>query len=70
MIKNSIKIAFRNLLAQPIFTTINVAGMGVGMAAALLIFIWVQNELTFDKYHQEVDQIHRVLSHLNKENTW
>ena len=49
MIKNYFKIAWRNLWRHKRMTMINVAGLGIGMAATVLIVLWVQNELSFDE---------------------
>lgn len=49
MIKSYLKIAWRNLLRNKVFSVINISGLAIGMAAALFIFIWVQNELSYDK---------------------
>ena len=65
MWSNYIKIAFRSLAKNKLFTSINVLGLTVGMAATLLIYIWVQNEWTFDGYHQDSDRIHRIICHWN-----
>ena len=67
MFRNHLKIAIRNLFSNKIFTIINVAGLSIGMAAALIIFIWVQNELSFDGYHKNADQIYRIISHWHGE---
>lgn len=64
MLKNYLKIAFRNLFHNKVFTTINTVGLAIGMAATLLIFVWVQNELTFDNYHKDTDRIYRMITHL------
>jgi len=64
MLRNYIKIAFRSLISNRLFTAVNVFGLAIGMASALLIFIWVQNELSFDRHHQDSEQIYRVLANL------
>jgi predicted permease len=61
MIRNYIKIAFRNLLRHRGFTILNVLGLSVGVAASLLLFMVVQYELSFDKFHADYDQIYRVV---------
>ena len=63
MILHYLKIAIRNLRTNKVFTLINVFGLSLGLAAALLIFIWVQNEWTFDGYHKNSDQIYRMICH-------
>lgn len=59
----NLKIAIRNLLSNRVSSSINLLGLTIGMASALTIFIWVQNELTFDRHHQNAHAIYRVLSH-------
>lgn len=60
MIKNYLKIAIRNLAKQKYFTTINIIGLAFGIAAAVLIFLWVSHEMSFDKYHPDHKNIYRV----------
>ena len=72
MIKHYFKTAWRNLFRQKSNTIINVAGLSIGMAAALLIFLWVKNEFSFDNYHKDADKIYRVKNYLSisKNDTW
>jgi len=65
MFKNYFKLAYRNLFNNKIFSTINITGLSIGMAAALLIFVWVQNELSFDHYHKDAERIYRMISHID-----
>lgn len=65
MLKQYLKTASRSLWHNKIFTGINILGLSLGMGIALLIFIWVQNELTFDRYHPGSKDIHRVICHWN-----
>ncbi|GAB3964061.1 ABC transporter permease [Spirosoma terrae] len=60
MIRNHLKIAFRNLIAGKSFSVINMAGLSVGMAGAALILLWLQNELSFDRFHTHKDRIYQV----------
>lgn len=60
MIRNYLKIAWRNLLRKKGFTTINILGLATGMAVCLLIVLYVQSELKFDTYHKQADQIYRI----------
>lgn len=53
MIKNYIKIAWRNLLKNKAFSVINIFGLAVGMAGALLIALWLQNMMTMDRFHEK-----------------
>ncbi len=63
MISHYIKLAMRNLWANKLFSTINITGLAIGMAATFLIYIWVKNEWTYDNYHKDSDRIYRVFSH-------
>ncbi|NIM91431.1 MAG: FtsX-like permease family protein [Candidatus Aminicenantes bacterium] len=60
LIWNYIKIALRKIKRQKGFSLINIAGLAVGMAACILILIWVQDELSYDKFHKNRDQIFRI----------
>ena len=51
MIKNYLKIAWRNLWRNKFFSTINILGLALGMACSVLILLWVQNELSIDSFH-------------------
>lgn len=62
MIKNHIKIAFRSLLKSKGTSIINVLGLSIGMACCMIIFLFVQNELSYDRFHQKSDNIFRVLT--------
>jgi len=58
MIKNFFKIAWRNLLRNKGFSFINISGLAIGMAAAVLITLWIQNEMSHDKFHAKKDRIY------------
>lgn len=60
MLKNYIKISLRNLSRHKIYTLINIAGLSIGMACALLLYLYIQDELSFDHYHEKGDRIYRV----------
>ncbi|MFO7447970.1 MAG: ABC transporter permease, partial [Ignavibacteriaceae bacterium] len=61
MLKNYLKIAFRNLARKKIFSFINISGLAVGMACTILILLWVQDELSYDDYHKNKDNLYRVV---------
>ncbi len=65
MIKNYFKIAWRNLVKSKGYSAINIGGLAVGMAVALLIGLWVHDELTFDQYHKNYARIAQVMQHAN-----
>jgi hypothetical protein len=60
MLKNYFKIAFRNLLRNKAFSFINIAGLAVGMASAILILLWIQNEMSHDKFHEKIDRLYTM----------
>ncbi|WP_420151148.1 ABC transporter permease [Spirosoma sp.] len=63
MLTNYFKIAWRNLVRKRAFTLLNTLGLSVGVAAALLLFLVVRYELSFDKFHTQYDRIYRVARH-------
>ncbi|MGK2864665.1 MAG: ABC transporter permease [Chitinophagaceae bacterium] len=62
MIKNHFTIAFRNFRRNKIFSLINIAGLAIGISASLVIYLIVQHEFSYDKFHKEGDRIYRVVS--------
>ncbi|MFI5128748.1 MAG: ABC transporter permease [Chitinophagales bacterium] len=62
MVKNYFKIAFRNLFRNKVSSFINIGGLTVGMAVALLIGLWIYDEFSFNKYHQNYHRIAQVMS--------
>jgi ABC-type antimicrobial peptide transport system permease subunit len=58
MLKNFLKVAFRNLGRNKVFAAINISGLAVGMASAALILLWIQNELSHDRFHQHIDRLY------------
>ena len=61
MLKNYLKIVLRNIKRHKGYSFINIAGLAVGMAAFFLISLYVQYELSFDRYHENADRIYRVI---------
>jgi ABC-type antimicrobial peptide transport system permease subunit len=61
MIHNYLKVAFRKMMRQKVFSFINIAGLSIGMATCLLIFLWIQDELNYDRFHENADNIYRVV---------
>ncbi|MEP6467432.1 MAG: ABC transporter permease [Parafilimonas sp.] len=60
MLKNYFKIAFRNLLRNKAFSFINITGLAVGMASAMLILLWIQNEISHDRFYKNADRIYTL----------
>lgn len=62
MFKTYIKLAYRNLIKEKAYSIINILGLTIGLASSILIFLWVQNELSYDKFHKNAGQVYRVVS--------
>ena len=60
MIKNYLKVAFRNIRRHKGFSFINIAGLAIGLACCLLITIWVLDELSYDRFHENAANLYRV----------
>ena len=61
MLKNFLKTSFRNLLRHKGYTFINVLGLTVGLVTSIFIFLWIIDELSFDRFHSNTDRIFKVL---------
>ena len=73
MLKNYFKIAWRSLWKNKFYTIINISGLAVGLATGIMLLLWVQNELSFDKFNKDYKHIYQFSSHFksNDENlTW
>ncbi len=62
MFKNYIKVAFRNLFRQKIYSLINILGLSIGMALCIAIVLFVRDELSYDQYHKNADRMYRVVA--------
>ncbi|MBT3251762.1 MAG: FtsX-like permease family protein [Candidatus Marinimicrobia bacterium] len=62
MIKNYIKIAYRNLTRNFSFSLINIIGLAIGMTACTVIFLFIQDEISFEEMHNDPSSIYRVLT--------
>ncbi len=60
MIRNFLLTTIRNIAGNKAFTIINVTGLAIGLAASLLILLWVQDELSYDRFHKNGENIYRV----------
>ncbi|MEO1050061.1 MAG: ABC transporter permease [Bacteroidota bacterium] len=60
MLKNYFKIAIRSLKKEKLYTLINILGLSIGLASCLLIYVYVSNELSFDRFHNGADRIYRI----------
>jgi ABC-type antimicrobial peptide transport system permease subunit len=65
MIKSYLKIAWRNIIKSKGYSAINIGGLAVGMAVAILIGLWLYDELSFNKYHKNYDDIAQVMRRMS-----
>src|SRR5215207_7112618 len=65
MIKNYFKTALRNIARHKLFSGLNIIGLATGMACSILIMLWVQDELSFDKFNNKPDHIFRVTAKIS-----
>ncbi|MDO9374035.1 MAG: ABC transporter permease [Ferruginibacter sp.] len=61
MLKNYFKVAWRNLLKNKVTSLINIGGLSVGLAVAILIMLWATDEYSYDKYHANLSSIHLLM---------
>lgn len=61
MFKNYFKVAIRNIQRHKAFSFINITGLAIGMACCILIMLWVQDELSYDKFHENEDTLYRMI---------
>ena len=60
MIRHYLNVAFRNLFKNPVYSFINIFGLSIGMACAIVIFLYVQDELIYDTNHENAENIYRL----------
>jgi putative ABC transport system permease protein len=60
MLKNYLKTAWRNLINTKFYSALNIVGLTIGLAVGMLILIWVQDELSYDRFHAKADSIYKV----------
>jgi putative ABC transport system permease protein len=65
MLQNYLKVALRNFRRHKGYSFINIFGLALGMAVCILILLWVKDELSFDRFHEKADRIHRVTMDAN-----
>ncbi len=73
MIKNYLKTAWRNLKASKFYTLINMSGLAIGLATAIMLLLWVRHELSYDRFHQDYRNIYLLSAHFmsgDKETSW
>src|SRR5215212_6016608 len=67
MLKNYLKISWRNLKKNKIYSFINIGGLAVGMAVAMLIGLWIHYELSGNRHFRNYDSLYQVIMHQSNE---
>ena len=73
MLKNFFKTAIRNIFKDFGYSSLNILGLTLGIASALFLIIYISNEVSYDRYHENANRIYRVASHISEtddEFTW
>ena len=70
MFKNYLKIAYRNFIRYKLFSFINVLGLAIGIATCTIISLWVQRELSYDRFHKNAHRIYRIERELFRDNAY
>ncbi len=73
MFKNFFKIAWRSLFKNKFYTIINISGLAIGLATGIMLLLWVQNELSYDKFNKDYKNIYQLSSHFKsngEDQTW
>jgi putative ABC transport system permease protein len=73
MLKNYLTIAFRTLWKSKVYSFLNIIGLAVGLSAGILMLLWVQDELSFNSFHQNADRIYKLVAKFDvggKKETW
>jgi len=63
MIRNYLKIAFRNLIKNKVYSFINIGGLAVGMAVAMLVGLWIYDEFSANKHQKNYESVYQVMMH-------
>jgi putative ABC transport system permease protein len=66
MIKNFITIALRNLRKDKFYSALNLLGLTIGITCSLLLLLYITDELSFDRYHQNANKVYRIVSHIQE----
>ena len=67
MIRNYFITTLRNLYRNKVFTLINIFGLAIGLACVILFFLWVSDEVSYDRFHQNRDRVFNLLSIFSRE---
>jgi len=67
VLRNYLKTALRNIKKYKLYSFINISGLAVGMACCIIIFLWIQDEISYDRFHDNSEGLFRVVSNLEGE---
>jgi ABC-type antimicrobial peptide transport system permease subunit len=67
MFRNYLKIACRNVKRHKVYSFINISGLTIGMTCVVLLLLWIQDELSYDKFHEKIDDIYLVSAYCKQE---
>ncbi|MEJ0054285.1 MAG: ABC transporter permease [Bacteroidota bacterium] len=66
MLKNLLKIAFRNLIKDKTYSAINILGLTIGITSSLFLLLYILDEISFDRYHKNAVNIYRIVSNVKE----
>lgn len=67
MFWNYLKVTYRSFLRQKVYSLLNVTGLAIGLTCFILIFLYIQDEVSYDKFHTKSDRIYRMVEHFESE---
>jgi putative ABC transport system permease protein len=70
MLRNHLKIAYRNFIRHKLYSFINVFGLAIGLSVCMIISLWVLREMSYDRFHQNAERIYRVERELFRDNLY
>jgi len=66
MFKNYLKVALRTIQRNKLFSVINIAGLAIGLTCVVLLVLWIQDEVSYDQFHKDIDRIYLTAAHVKK----
>jgi ABC-type antimicrobial peptide transport system permease subunit len=66
MLKNYLKVALRTMQKNKLFSIINITGLAIGLTCVVLLALWIQDEVSYDRFHQNIDRIYLTAAHVKK----
>jgi putative ABC transport system permease protein len=66
MLKNYLKVASRTMQRNRLFSAINVTGLAIGLTCVILLVLWIQDEVSYDQFHKDIDRIYLTAAHVKK----